>query len=345
MDETMKQQNTDYTLASWLDEWLVTYKQCSVRKKTYENYQYAVSLIEKQPEAHELLVDLTELELQRILNKLYKDEYSKSTIRVVRLTLRQSYRIAQRLHFIENNPCDVLVLPKAAVKKIVPLTHEEQALVEKECKNDRLGHLFIFLLKTGLRRTEMMNLKWDDYNSITQEIKITKSKTDAGIRTVPLISEAQKIIESQPHINEYIFNSTRKTPLTNTVMKRLYERLRKKTGIKKLTNHVCRHTFVTRMCEKGVSPKSIAQIIGHAKTDYVMDIYALIEKRELRYAIYKLEDNYEINDNEHTVHLPTVLYNIAVNGAEVSGMTVDTFITRTILNSLNMGVGIATKAK
>ena len=68
------------------------------------------------------------------------------------------------------------------------------------------------------------------------------------------------------------------------------ERIRKNSQVAKLTPHVCRHTFVTRLCEKGVSAKTIAQIIGHAQSDYVLDIYAMMDKQEQRKAIYVLED-------------------------------------------------------
>lgn len=341
MTESIEQQNTGYTLATWLDYWLVTYKECSVKPKTYGNYAYAISLIKKSPQATAGIEELFEPDLQGILNMLYKRGYSKSTIRVVRLTLRQAYRKVLRLptykEKIDDNPCDSLVLPDAAVKKIFPLTHAQEALVCKACASDPLGDAFIFLLRTGLRRSELINLKWNDYDSGTAEIRITKSKTPAGIRTVPLISEAVQIIERQSKINDNIFNCTRKTPLTNSVMKRLYERLRRKTGVQHLTNHVCRHTFVTRMCEKGISPKAIAQIIGHAKTDYVMDIYAMIEKKQLQKEIHKLEDNEpkEQKQQNRMVELPSAVYTIASAYAETAGLTVDALISKAIMHSIS----------
>ena len=215
------------------------------------------------------------------------------------------------------------------------MTSDEQKLVEDVCKQDVLGHLFIFLLRTGLRRSELMQLKWDDYDDVSQEISIRKSKTKAGIRTIYLLTDVQKIIKNQPRINNYIFNSTREKPLTNTVMKKLYERLRVKTGIMHLTNHVCRHTFVTRLCEKQVSPKAIAQIIRHAKTDYVMDIYALIENKQLKLAIYKLEEGSHGSDvNQCVIKLPPYLYNRVSKYATSNGIVLDTFVTQTMLATI-----------
>lgn len=140
--------------------------------------------------------------------------YSKSTMKTVRLSLRQSFLIAFRLHFIDDYPCETLKLPDAPTKLIIPLTSDEQILVENACKDDPLGHLFIFLLRTGLRRSELINLQWKDYEKINQEIHITKSKTKAGIRDIDLLDDAIKIIESQPHINDFIFNNTKSNPIT-----------------------------------------------------------------------------------------------------------------------------------
>lgn len=346
MEKTIKPQDSNYTLASWLDKWLETYKRFSVKEATYKNYEYSVFLIKKTPESNFLIKDITELDLQTVINHVFemkptKNEerqvYSKSTMKTVRLSLRQSFRIALKLHFISEYPCETLKLPDAPTKLIIPLTSDEQVLVEQSCQNDRLGYLFIFLLRTGLRRTELMNLKWSDYDKTSQEIHITKSKTKAGVRNVDLLYEAIEIIERQPHINEHIFNSSRGTPLTNTVMKRLYERLRVKTGIDHLTNHVCRHTFVTRLCEQGVSPKAIAQIIGHAKPDYVLDIYALIEKKQLKREIHKLDnDYYGLNISQCQITLPPALYSYVANLASTNGIAIDKFVTQKMQASIKM---------
>ncbi|MFH7489508.1 hypothetical protein, partial [Pseudomonas syringae group genomosp. 7] len=59
-------------------------------------------------------------------------------------------------------------------------------------------------------------------------IRIRNSKTKAGDRIVPLTQQAKKILLRQKRVSEYIFTSTRGTPLTKTVLRKLYERIRKK---------------------------------------------------------------------------------------------------------------------
>lgn len=280
------------TLQEWLDEWLITYKACAVSESTYDIYRFSISLICRYPIAAASLSEVTERDLQQCLNKLHLAKYSKSSIFKVRLVLRQSFSVAARIGLIPASPATELILPAAPTKEVLPLTHAEQALIEAACLDDPLGHLILFLLDTGLRRAELENLRWTDYVDAPDGayIHVRASKTKAGIRTVYLISRAKEIIDKQPRINAYIFNSMRKTPLTHTVMRDLCYRVRQKARVANFTPHVCRHTFVTRLCEQGVAAKAIAQIIGHAKADYVLDIYATLEKQELRRAIYILDN-------------------------------------------------------
>ena len=226
------------------------------------------------------------------------------------------------------SPAKDLILPLAATKEVLPLTHREQEAVEEACRGDVLGHLLIFLLWTGLRKGEMMTLRWEDYNSDDNSIFIRNSKTEAGVRKVYLLPLAQKIIEKMPRINEYVFNHTCNAPITPTVMRRLVDRIRLRSGVSGLTCHVCRHTFVTRLCEKGVPAKAIAQTIGHAKADYVLDIYAKMEADELRKAIYVLD-----NDARHStlmgasVTLPVDLYSRLQQEVEKQHVSVDALAT------------------
>lgn len=286
------------TLAEWLDEWMDTYKTCTVKPQTAKMYRETILLIKTCPEASLLLIDCTERNMQRLLNGLQirqpvgkKSTYSKSILTKVRITLTAAFKTAKTERLIPTNPCVELITPVAPVKQILPLSHTEQESVEQACRVDPLGHLYIFLLRTGLRLSELINLQWSDYDAKDKKINIRISKTPAGVRTVYLLKEAQDIIEAQQRLSNSIFNNTKGKPITKSSIRCLTERLCKNSQITRLTPHVCRHTFVTRLCEKGISAKAIAQIIGHACADYVLDIYAMMESQELRKAIYVLEED------------------------------------------------------
>lgn len=241
------------TVEEWLEEWLDTYIKPPCRKEnTYQCYKFVLGVINSlRPELSKYgLTDVDELFLQKLLNQSAQ-HYSKSTIKKIRTVFKEAYTVAMRNHKCNENPALSLTIPEdAREKEIHALTREEELKVMEAAKNDVLGHIAIFMLLTGIRSIELRNLKWEDYNSESGEITIRKSKTKNGIRVIPLLSEAKKIIENQPHYCEYIFTSTIKKPVTKTVLRRLYERLRKATGIDIITNHVYRHSFATRAVEK-----------------------------------------------------------------------------------------------
>lgn len=121
MNKETNQHRTSYTLTSWLNEWLVTYKQCSVKKSTYKKYCCVGLLVGLNAESKIPLQKITGSDLQKILNYLYKQKYSKSTITKVRYTLQQCFSAAVRLHYLGDNPSECLMLPDAPTKNIAAM--------------------------------------------------------------------------------------------------------------------------------------------------------------------------------------------------------------------------------
>lgn len=278
-------------LHEWLTYWREIYYKPTVKAGTYEISYYNLQMIKRQfPDC--LLTEIEPADCQRFLNRLYDDGLAKATIKKLYSFLKNALAWAVRSRLLANNPAMEMTIPKAAVKKVKALTQEEQLILEVFCKNTLYGDYMIFLLYTGLRIGEMLNLEWRDYDNAQGIIHITKSKTDSGIRDIPLVNKARSILERQEKIKgqNRIFNSINKRSLTYSCMKKCYEQLRQKTGYEDFTNHVCRHTFATRLIENGASPKSVAALLGHKKVAFSLDIYIDIEQKSLKNAIFLLEE-------------------------------------------------------
>jgi len=283
------------TVSEWLDEWLDVYVKPPVRtQNTYDCYRYVIIMMKKiQPELFQLqLEDVDEMTIQKLLNQS-TERYAKSTLKKMKIVFKSSYEIAIRNHKCIFNPAQYVSVPEGSEKEIRALTREEEDAVIRAAKNDFLGQIVIFLLNTGLRACELMNLKWSDYDSVNRVIYVRKSKSKAGIRKVPLLYEANKIIQSQAHYCDYIFTSTRHTPVTKTVMKKLYERIRKQTGIDIVTNHVYRHSFATRLVENRADYKAISKLLGHTNVAFTIHQYADADDDFVREQISVLETHHE----------------------------------------------------
>lgn len=271
---------TNITLYEWLDKWLYEYTKSSVKNKTYLTYYYSIKHIKSYLNDN-LITEFKEIDFQKALNNMAQNNYAKSTIIKVKILLKRSLGVAVRNHFISQNYAEQLTIPNASVKRVVCLSQEEQEIVEQACHKVLNGELALFLLSTGLRAHEMCNLKWDNYDKDRKQIYIEDSKTKAGIRIVPLVNASNTIINNQPKFNSNIFNTCNKTPLTIQVLKGLYMRLRKRTGIDKITNHVYRHSFATRALERGMNYKALSEILGHTDVAFTLKTYTHVEESYL----------------------------------------------------------------
>lgn len=156
--------------------------------------------------------DIDEEVFQAALNEMCRRGYAKSTIDKVRIVMKRAVEYAVRIKWLKTLPLIVLHTPKKAPTVVIDaLSKNDQKRVEDLCSDSnktKYGHITLFLINTGLRSAELYNLEWRDFvDGERPYIKIRKSKTENGIRKVPLNSEALRIIKAQPVIQPYIFRT------------------------------------------------------------------------------------------------------------------------------------------
>ncbi len=259
--------------------WLDFYVKPTKAVKTYQCYRDCAKIIERYcPHLYSKSIHaIDELEIQQFIFSL-EYIYSKSTLNHLRGVFYQSFHLAKRRGYISTNVISKLELPKnASEKKVRALTNKEQKIIEECAKRDISGHILLFLLLTGLRSSELFNLKWSDYCETDNTISVTKSKTSAGVRTIPLCREAVFIIQycksKKSKIHDFIFSNTKGRPTTKSSLKRLFERVSKDSGIK-LTPHMCRHSFATRLVENKIEYKALSVLMGHRNISFTLQRYA-----------------------------------------------------------------------
>lgn len=280
---------TQQSFYEWMDYAGEMFYRPTVSQSTFEVYGYYVRIIKKYLDDCPLQ-DITTLKCQRVLNRLYEDGYAKGSIKKCITILTRTFSLAVANHLIAVSPMVGYTVPNAPTKKVTALKQRQQEMLEIYCQSVSYGDYMLFLLYTGLRVGEMIALQWSDFDPIEKAIYVRKAKTPSGIRTVPLIPKTYNIIIAQPHYetDEYIFHNKHGRPISYSSMKKCYEQLRQKTGLTEFTNHVCRHSFATRLTERGAQPKAIAGLLGHKKAEFAMNIYTDVEQETLKQEIYLL---------------------------------------------------------
>lgn len=280
MQLSVKVPESERRLYTLLDLWYENNIDGQLADTTCRMYRLAVRQI-KEYCVNAYVWNIDEEMLQGVINELCRKGYSKSTIDKARIVMKRVVEYAVRIKWLCSLPLIKLYTPKIAPTVIVDaLDKRDQIRVEALCRakdKTKYGHITLFILNTGLRSEEVYNLKWSDFfDGDKPYIRIRKSKTDNGIRKVPLNTEALSIIRAQPVLSPYIFRSETGCQLCATQMKRHNRLVRETLGIEHFHNHICRHTFATRALEKGMDVKALSKILGHSSVAFTMQRYVTI---------------------------------------------------------------------
>ena len=284
--------------AQWLERKRKVKATTMVNYKLYINH-YIIPDIGGKP-----LCALTSTDVQDMLDK-HKDK-AKKTLREIMNLLKQIYKYAISDGLVQRNPCE-------SVDLFIPSDKEmcRQALDIEEYR-DIISHLpllnvndQIFLsmfIYTGMRRGEVIGLRWEDIDFVNKEIHIcrnatypgknvaviTTPKTKAGTRTIPLDKTLAELLE--PHRSTgYVLSGD--APLTITQIKSTQNRIKKKIDLHGATLHVLRHSYLTYAVGETTDYKTVQGISGHADVFTLMNRYAHPQAgkvRELSESMHKI---------------------------------------------------------
>ena len=169
-----------------------------------------------------------------------------------------------------------------------PLTPEEIKALLEHSRKWRLVWLTFIL--TGLRKSELVQLRWKDLDTEACTLTVRRSKTDAGMRTIPLhetlLRELRPLQRKSKNPEEFVFTTVIGTPLRNNLLTRFRECLRR-AGIDRegVDIHALRYTFTSLMERAGRPIKQTQKLTGHKSALTTLDIYARAYDKDLRDAI------------------------------------------------------------
>jgi integrase len=137
-------------------------------------------------------------------------------------------------------------------------TDEKESIltVARLQRNDYICSVIEFAIETGMRRSEILKLKWCDINFHTGFASLFDTKNGED-RKVPLTLKCVQLLNQLPRSHEHVF------PLSATCLNQAWQRAVKKAGIKDLRFHDLRHEAVSRFFEMGMNIAEVALISGH----------------------------------------------------------------------------------
>ncbi len=289
------------TVAETLAYWLDTYARPNVRPGTFEMYEYT-ALHYIAPALGTIQVQkLTPDRVQAFYSRLLREGVGARTVQLCHLRLSQALGQAVRLGLIPRNVCDVVTPPRVERKEMTTWTQDEARRFLAAAKDSGYGPLWAVFLATGMRRGEVLGLRWQDFNGdartltviqavtlVTNAVAVGRLKSKAARRVVsipsPLVSalQAHKAQQNERRLalgeawedHDLIFAAANGKPIHPGNLKRDYTRLVSAAGVPSIRIHDLRHTHVTFELKAGGNLKAVSERVGHARTSITLDVYA-----------------------------------------------------------------------
>lgn len=291
-----------------------------VRPNTLAAYQFQADRYLVPDLGRRKLGQLSARELRLYLASLTKRGVGARTIRYVHATLRAALEDAVREELLEKNVAKLVRAPASPRVERVPLTVDEIRSFLKSTRDDRLHAMFVTLALLGLRRSELLALRWDDVDldsgflqvkrglhRMDGRLQVMPTKTARSRRTIPLPRvvldrlrahrDAQSLeresLGSRWPDSGYVFTTPVGTPIDPRNCTRMVQQACQTAGVRVVRMHDFRHGCVSVLLGLGVPPRTVMEIAGHSALEMTMNVYAHVTLDDKRNALDKLGDLFE----------------------------------------------------
>ena len=310
---TAEKLKPDMPFGEWIDFWYQYFSSPKLRpttQATYENriYGHIIPSIGKIP-----LSKLTQNDLQQFYAKLKRTGrkvnvelkgtgVSDRMVRSCHALCRSSLEKAVEEGLITRNPSIGCKLPPKKNGEMKVLTQTEIIRLLNQAYDEGYYEMFLLELTTGMRRGEILGLKWRDLNLETGELNIKRQlttkgisvpKTKSSIRTILLPPDMLELLREMKKTAKYdwIFPSPVKEgePRNPTAITKRFRLMLERAHCKHVRFHDLRHTFATMALENGMDVKTLSAIIGHVSSETTLNIYSHVTDTMKAQAAVKID--------------------------------------------------------
>ena len=302
-----------YSVGQWMEVWFEHYAKVKVRPSSHQTYRGYIDNHIKPNIGEIPLEKLTSLELQKFYKKLLEKGrvdrlesrhqskgLSAKTVRNIHQIISSAMNLAKEQRLITANPAEGCALPRMEHREMKTLPVEQLQSFLREAKDSGVFELYYLELATGLRRGELLGLKWEDIDlergdlRIRRQIsringKITEAplKTKNAYRTLLLAEETIDILKEQRKkfgSSPWVFPSPTGGPISPDSVLHMLHRVLKRAGLPRVRFHDLRHTFATLALQNGVDIKTVSGMLGHFSAGFTLDTYAHVTTASQRQA-------------------------------------------------------------
>ncbi|WP_342026012.1 site-specific integrase [Cytobacillus pseudoceanisediminis] len=304
IDENKYIESSKEVFSSFITDWFYNHYKNRLRVTTASSREYMVSshFIKNNPFADKPLNTITSLNIDLFLNQKLEQGLSTNYIRKMHQLLYQAFNQAIKWKKLSVNPVQDSDPPSVVKRDINIWSYSEIHIFLNECKNDRNYIVFLLAIYTGMRRGEILGLKWSDLDFNKKVIHVSRSlsyipnggyvitnlKTRSSNRKIPIteevINELVKVKKQQEELKNKLGEAFGNNDLVVCTefghvqdprnILRTMKRYIKLSNVTPIRFHDIRHTHASILISSGVDIVKIADRLGHSNPKTTFETYA-----------------------------------------------------------------------
>jgi integrase len=300
-----------WTVRTYGDHWLTHVAAPSVKPSTLSNYQWVLTSHVYPVVGSVRLTALAPMHVRQMLLAVLEKGSSPRTAQLSKAVLRAMLAEAMRDQLVQRNVAMLVRGPRVERQEVQPWSAAEATAFLASVRDHRLAALFTVGVALGLRKGELLALRWTDVDLEDGSLRVSRTvqRRGSGIgliegspksarsrRTVPLPAvclealQRHRVQQARDRLAAgdgwtdcgLVFASARGTVIEPRNLNRLFDELSAQAGLRRLRFHDLRHTCASLLLAQGVQPRVVMEILGHSQLSITTDLYSHVMPTALR---------------------------------------------------------------
>ena len=301
-----------WTFDGFADHWLEHVATAELRPSTVSSYRALLRLHVRPALGSKRLRGISVAQVRALIRAKSDEGLSARTVQMIHATIRTVLSSAARDELVERIVALLVRPPRVARIEVRPWSPSEASQFLSSCRGHRLYALFSVGVALGLRRGELLGLRWEDLDLDARLLHVRETvqrvqgaglivgppKSARSRRSVPvpdmcvrtlrehrLVQVEERLLAGEGWIDSgRVFTSSAGTILEPRNLSRLFEERMASAGVRRIRFHDLRHTCASLLLAQGVQPRVVMEVLGHSQLAMTMDLYSHVMPTALREA-------------------------------------------------------------